>query len=537
MAHVSRLTAALSAASAAALLLTACGGGGDTESGAGGGGEISVRGCTPQNALIPAGTTETCGGNVLDAVTAKLVHYNADTAAPENDIAESIDTTDNQHFEIKIKEGYKFSDGTDVLAKNFVDAWNFSAHCDQGYQAAYFFEPIKGYETVAGDGGEECTATGTEMEGLKVVDDHTFTIDTKTPVSNLPLRLGYTAFAPLPDSFFDDPEAYGKMPVGAGPFMVTQNDAQQIVVEKNPEYSGDFGAQVDKVTFRIYNDEAAAYNDVVANQLDFTDIVPTDQLVGDAWKTALPDRNGSAEVGVIQVMSVSGNDPQLQDVNKRRALSMALNRELITQQVFNGSQTPATGWASPVVEEYQEDACGEWCQYDPERAKQMWDEAGGYDGPMTLSVNGDGGHRQWAEAVCNNWRNDLGVDCQVVLTPDFKTLRNQITNREIKGIFRSGWQMDYPSLENFLTPIYKTGASSNDTDYSNPEFDKALVAADSATGEEAAKGYQAAERMLAEDMPTIPQWYPTRPYGYSDRVDNVKLNAFGQLDLASITVK
>ena len=84
------------------------------------GGSITVRGCTPQNPLIPSNTNETCGGNVLDAVTARLIHYNPDTAKPEMDIAQSIETKDNQNFTVKIKPGYKFSDGTKVKAQNFV---------------------------------------------------------------------------------------------------------------------------------------------------------------------------------------------------------------------------------------------------------------------------------------------------------------------------------------------------------------------------------------------------------------------------------
>src|SRR3954452_20346501 len=102
---------ALAALTAVTLVASACGGGGGSEpqpgtSQAGGqGGEIAVRGCTPQNPLIPANTNETCGGNLLDAVIAKLVHYNADTAAPELDIAQSIETKDNQNFTVKLKPG------------------------------------------------------------------------------------------------------------------------------------------------------------------------------------------------------------------------------------------------------------------------------------------------------------------------------------------------------------------------------------------------------------------------------------------------
>ena len=116
-----------------ALVATACGGGGtEPEPGAEdpagqAGGEIVVAGCTPENPLIPGNTSEICGGDIIDAMTSKLVHYNTENAAPENDIAESIETSDNKTFTVKLKP-YKFHDGTDVKAKNFVDAWNYTAY-------------------------------------------------------------------------------------------------------------------------------------------------------------------------------------------------------------------------------------------------------------------------------------------------------------------------------------------------------------------------------------------------------------------------
>ena len=89
-------------------------------------------------------------------------------------------------------------------------------------------------------------------------------------MSNLPVRLGYTAFAPLPDSFFKDPKAFETKPIGAGPFKVDsdlrhRDGAQQVrrlLRARTP-------ANVDKMTFRIYNDDGAAYDDVVANNLDY----------------------------------------------------------------------------------------------------------------------------------------------------------------------------------------------------------------------------------------------------------------------------
>ena len=141
-------TVAVAALSAVALLAAGCGGGGDSDdtstSAAAGktGGEISVQGCNPENPLIPSATSETCGGNVIDAIFSKLVHYDPNTAKPENDLAESIETTDNQNFTIKLKPGRKFHDGTEIKAKNFVDAWNYAAYGPNAQLNSYFLEPI-----------------------------------------------------------------------------------------------------------------------------------------------------------------------------------------------------------------------------------------------------------------------------------------------------------------------------------------------------------------------------------------------------------
>ena len=352
MRGTARTVAMFAGISATALLAAACGGGdsgnaANTSAGGKTGGSITVRGCNPQNPLVPSNTTETCGGNVLDASTAKLVHYNAETAAPENDIAESITTQDNQNFTIKLVKGYKFQDGTEVKAKNFVDAWNYAAYGPNAQSSGYFMEPIEGYADLqcSGEGDDPCAGKGKakadKMTGLKVVDDHTFTVKTTEKVSNLPVRLGYTAFAPLPDSFFKDPKAYGEKPVGAGPYKVdswTKNT--EIKLSKFADYSGKFGGKVDNITFKIYQDSDAAYNDVIANQLDVTDEVPSSAQIDDKYKTDLPDRNAQKAVGVIQTITFPPVkvDPNYADPKVRQAISMAIDRDTIIKQIFNNTR-------------------------------------------------------------------------------------------------------------------------------------------------------------------------------------------------------
>jgi oligopeptide transport system substrate-binding protein len=260
-----RRTGAGAGASVLALVVTACSGGVERGSGSGTsperpGGEVLVYGCNPQGPLVAGNTAEGCGGNVLSTMTSQLIHYDSETAEPENDIAGSIRTEDNQHFTVALKSGYTFGDGTEVQAHNFVDAWNYVSYAPNGQQNSYFFAPIEGYADLQCP-DPDCTndPKAAQMSGLKVVDDHTFTITTTEKVANLPLRLGYAGFAPQPDSFFDDPEAFGKNPVGAGPYMLdhwTQNE--EIVVVRNPHYSGEWPGKLDRIAFKIFQDLDAA---------------------------------------------------------------------------------------------------------------------------------------------------------------------------------------------------------------------------------------------------------------------------------------
>ena len=206
--------------------------------------------------------------------------------------------------------------------------------------------------------------------------------------------------------------------------------------------------------------------------------LPTSSLAGDQYKTDLGDRFVDQATGVIQTITFAPSkvDPRFDNVKLRQAISEAIDRPAIIKAIFNNSRLPADGFVSPVVDGYKKDACGETCTFNPDNAKKLLAEAGGYTDTITLAYNADGDHKAWTEAVCNSIKTTLGVKCQATPVVDFATFRTQIGKGELKGLFRTGWQMDYPSIENFLAPLYGTGAGSNDGDYSNKEFDASAQA-------------------------------------------------------------
>jgi oligopeptide transport system substrate-binding protein len=540
---VERTTKVAVALAAPALALAACGGTVSVAQDAApaaaaataAAGSIAVRGCQPQNGLIPTNTSETCGGMILDNVTRKLVRYNPTTGKAENDIAASITTSDALKFTVKLKPGVKFTDGTTVTASNFVKAWNFGAYGPNAQLNSYFFEAIKGFRAAA-------LGNSKSMSGLKVVNPTTFTIELSEKSSTFRQRLGYLAFAPLPNSFFASggPQKFALKPIGAGPYKVISTSSGSAVLEANSGYTGPATPAVKTVTFRFYRNASTAYSDLRAGKLAVTDEIPTTALAGGAYKTQLSGRHFARTVGVLQSITFppTATDGSYRNAKLRKAVSMAINRKQVIANVFAGTRTPAQGWVSPAAWGYKASGCGSFCTYNPTAAKRLYREAGGHSGPITIAYNADGAHAAWVKAVCRSISNVLGAPCQPKAVSTFAEFRKRVTQRTMKGLFRSGWQMDWPSIENFLTPLYATGGTSNDGAYSNKTLDAKLRSAAAKVDPVTANtAYQEAERLLQANMPAIPLWHSLAIGGYSAKVASVRFTAFGTYDLSSIRLK
>ena len=533
-----RCVTVVAGATCLALLLSACGGGSVTPK-ANGGGIILAASTEPQNPLLPTNTNEVGGVVIMKLLFEGLISYDAQGKSI-NQVAESITTTDSQTFTIKLKPGWKFTNDEPVDAKSFVDAWNFGALITNAQLNAYFFEPIDGYTEVhpAADGAKP---TATTMKGLAVVDDSTFTARLTSAQASFPMRLGYTAFYPLPQSAYKDIKAFGQSPVGNGSYMMDGKWVHNvsIKVKKNPGYKGTLVAKNAGVDVMVYTDPNESYADLLTNDVDVVQGIPDSVL--DSFKADLGSRAINQPAGTADSLTFPLYAPQWKTAASKQvrpAISMAIDRKSITATIFQGTRTPATDFSSPVVQGYSPTICGEFCTFNPARAKALLATAGGFKGKLEIAYNADGPHKAWVDATCTSIRKTLGIDCSRTSFPDRKSLRDPITRGTMKDAFRTSWQMDYPALEDFLAPIFAVGAGSNDAHYNNPSFDALLKQGDKATTQAGAiKSYQDAEKLLVTDMPVIPLWYANTTGGFSENVTNVQFDIFGVPIYTEVTKK
>ena len=529
-------------AAAIALLAAGCSGGGSDDTEASDSSIIIGIG-EPQH-LIPSNTTESNGADVNAALFYPLVDFN-EKNEPIEKAAESITSDDNKVWTVKIKPGFTFHNGEPVTSDNYIDAWNYGAYGPNGQGGSYFYERIDGYADLQSvdpdeDGPKEGpTPKAKTLTGLKKVDDTTFTVTLSAPFSGWKSVMGYTVFFPLPKAAFKSPgvlaDGYEEAPIGNGPYKMRgtwQHDAQ-IVVDKFDGFKGD-PVSVNTITYKIYQDEQAQYADLVAGNLDVQTTIPIESL-GSA-PSELGDRFQKSPSSNFGFVGFPTFQKEFSNVDVRRALSMATNRKEITDQIFLGSRNPATSFVSPVVAGFRENTCGDNCVYNPTEAKKLYDAAGGPK-DIKITYNVDGGHKAWVDAMCNQLKASLSINCTGQGEPKFADLLTKVEKKEDVGLIRLGWIMDYPLMENYLGPLYGTTGSSNYYGYSNPAFDNLVKEGSAApTPEAAIQKWQQAEDILAKDMPVIPLRYGQNTYGHSEKVTNVEVDAQQRVNLYKIEV-
>ena len=505
--RLGRITAALAAVAAVLALAAGCGGARTGATGADA--TISVYSTEPRSALTPGGAGDARGFCVLSTLLAGLVVYD-EQGKPVNEVASSITPNDDSTvFTVTLGHGWTFTDGTPVTARSFTRAWSYAANPANAQINASYFANIQGY------GDLQRSTDGTEqLAGLVVTGDESFEIHLSAPDSILPQKLGTVPFLPLPDSFYDDPDAYASKPVGNGAYRFSSwTHGQDLTVTRNDGYHGAMPARNGGIDFRFYTSTDAAFMDVIAGNLDLLDEVPASKYAVYASTDGIRSYTvpGAETQGLNipeRLAHFGGDEGRL----RRHAISMAIDRDLICSKIFHGTRQPAVDFSAPTITGYSDQlANARHLAHNAAQAKELWAQADAispWSGTLRLSYSADSNDQAWVEAVANQIANTLGISAQAEPWTSRKELRTAAVDGTIDSPYGSEWPPDYPHIENYLTQRFASNGGYNEFGYASRQVDDLLARAAASTDEDQAVArYQEAEEILLDDLPQIPLWY------------------------------
>ena len=415
---------------------------------------------------------------------------------------------DGRTYRFALRRGARWSNGDPVTAEDFV--YSLRRSLDPATLSRYTFilDPIVNAEEVAAG-----RLPVTEV-GVRALDPYTLEIQLE---NSTPYFLGLLTHSSSYPVHRPSVEAHGDRYARAG--NLVSNGAYQLdewVVQshvklvRNPHYWDDGNTVIDEVWYYPTEDQTAELSRYRAGELDLSYGIPKRQL---RWiRENLPDELvispylGAYYYGFNMTRPPFGENPPL-----RRALTLAIDRDIITGNITNAGEVPAYGWVPP-VQNYTGQQIPEaaWTQEQRvEEARRLYALAGySEENPLHTQIiyNTQEDHKRIAVAIASMWKQALGVEVEI-LNQEWKVFLDTRRQRIDTEVYRGGWIGDYNDAYTFAE-LFSADSALNDSGYDNPEYDQLLREA-SAEGnpERRAELLQRAETQLLEDLPILPIYF------------------------------
>jgi oligopeptide transport system substrate-binding protein len=425
-------------------------------------------------------------------------------------VAESWTTSaDGKVLTFKLRANAKWSNGDPVTAQDFVYSYRRILNPATGAKYANLLYAIRNAEAVnkAKDGAK------LEDIGVAAVDATTFTITLERPTPYFIELLTHSTSIPVhPASVekhgkdFVKPENW----VSNGAYTLKENTpSAQIVVSKNKNFHAAASVKIDEVRFYPRPDLAAAARQFQAGELHFTTDIPADQI-----KFLREKLGGQVSVAPYLgtfYLAVNTSKAPFNDARVRMALSMAIDREFIAEQVWGGTMLPAYSFVPPGIGNYVDKpadvAFKAVSPIDREtNAKELLKQAGFGPGKplkVQLRYNMTDNNKSTVVAVADQWKA-IGVETEFIST-DGKTHFAFLREGGDYDVARAGWIGDYSDPQNFLFLGLSDNKGLNYARYNNPKFDALVKQSDNETDikKRAAIMFEA-ETLFLSEQPVIP---------------------------------
>jgi oligopeptide transport system substrate-binding protein len=430
-------------------------------------------------------------------------------ASPVPGAAESWTISDDGlTYTFKLRD-HKWSDGTPVTAEDFVYSWRRLLDPATAAEYASIMYPVKNAEKI--NSGEIKDLT---QLGVRAIDDKTLEVTLENPTGYfLELLTHYTSF-PVPKHVIDKVGSDWVKPgniVSNGAFRIIEwTPNSRVVAEKNPEFYDAANVKIDQVIYYPDEDRNEVTKRFRAGEIDYVDDFASEQI--DFLKENLPEETRVYPYLGTYYYPINQNKAPFNDPKVRRALSMAIDREAITDKVLKTGELPAFGVVPPKTGDYGDPYVPEWAGMPfAERqamAKQLLQEAGfGPDNPLkfTLSYNTSENHKRIAVAAQAMWKA-IGVQAELV-NREVKVHYDELKQNNF-DVARAAWVADYNDPQNFLYLLETRTGPNNYGRYSDPEFDRLMVVqAESRDQAERMRSMHEAEKIAIEADAWIPIYY------------------------------
>ncbi len=487
-----------------------------TEASSEAGGEkiLSVQVGPNPETIDPALNSAVDGGNMLLHSFECLLAVDQDGKLIPGQ-AESWETSeDGLTWTFHLRDGLKWSDGSDLTANDFVYSWR--RVCDPMVAAPYA-------ETVLGmvEGYQDAIAGNLEALKVEATDDQTLVVTLSSPCSYFGSLAAFATLSPVQqatveangDAWATAAETY----ISNGPFYIAEwVPSSYILMRKNSNYWNADAIKLDGIKWNLIEDPNASYSAYQTGEVLMIKDVPTEEIPS---LRENPEFHVEPIIGTYY-LSLNLNREPFNDVNVRRALSLAIDREYVAGTLMQGTYTAASnfmgpGWIDTDGSQFMEKANGgqpyiDTTNYEAnlEEAKQILADAGYPDGQglpsIMYSTNDAGYHKVVAEYLQQAW-GELGIDVTVDVV-DWASFTPMRRNGDYDAS-RNGWVGDYSDPSNMLDLLYSTNGN-NDGKFSNADYDAAMeLSRTTLDAAERSAALHEAEDILMDQVACIPVAY------------------------------
>lgn len=504
---------------------TAPGGSGSTApsaSAAPSGGTFTLSTTTEPASLDPNLATDSGSILVLNSIQRPLLWYDPDTleAIPDGGLASDFTVSDDgTTITYTLKDGIKYSDGTDIVADDFVRSIKrlLDPHTASDY--AYIAGDIKGAPDLLAlvpdegkDFDDDAINTALDALGVKAPDPKTVEVTLSQPASYFPFVTTMWLTSPLKEGWTDSKDyTEAANYISSGPFKLEDwSHNESLTLTPNENWVGGEKPKVDEIDIRIFKDPDAAFAAYQADEIDMASVpqaniaqmraeAPDELLQGDSLATYYLGFDMKDKSGAVAKSKAL-----------RHALSESIDRQTLIDTVQQGVGTPATSMVPKGMPGNQPDI---GLKFDVDQAKADLETAfsdlgvsSAKDIPVELGFNADSGHEQIMEFIQAQWKDNLGIDAKLTGV-EWNTYLEQLS-KDPYDVFRLGWSADYPHPQNFLS-LFTCDSGNNDSGYCSKEYDDLVKKANADPDfDSQIATYNQAQEVLVEDAPVIfVYWY------------------------------